>query len=202
NARVQARLIEDLLDVSRIIAGKLKIARVPTDLASIARRAAETVAPVANAKNVGLEVVIEPGDHEVIGDAARLQQVIWNLLSNAVKFSPAGAHVQMTLRRDGDRQRLTVIDDGIGIEPSFLPFVFAGFRQAEQAGARQHGGLGLGLAIAHHIVKMLDGGITAASEGRGKGATFTVDLPSMRQRSSPEIAVREFSGPQTGQYQA
>jgi signal transduction histidine kinase len=202
NARVQARLIEDLLDVSRIIAGKLKIARVPTDLASIARRAAETLAPVANTKNVGLEVVIEPGDHDVIGDAARLQQVIWNLLSNAVKFSPAGAHVEMTLVRTGDRQRLSVVDHGIGIEPSFLPYVFDSFRQAEHAGTRQHGGLGLGLAIAQHIVKMLDGGITAASEGRGRGATFTVDLPSMREHSSSDRSVREFSGPQTGQFQA
>jgi signal transduction histidine kinase len=202
NARVQARLIEDLLDVSRIIAGKLKIARVPTDLASIVRRAAETLAPVANAKNVGLEVVIEPGDHDVIGDAARLQQVIWNLLSNAVKFSPAGGHVEMTLVRDGDRQRLRVIDHGIGIEPSFLPYVFDSFRQAEHAGTRQHGGLGLGLAIAHHIVKMLGGDITAASEGRGHGATFTVDLPSLRERGAAELGVREVRGPQTGQFTA
>jgi signal transduction histidine kinase len=200
NARMQARLVEDLLDVSRIIAGKLKISRAPTDLGSIARRAAETVAPSANAKNVGLEIVIEPGDHEVLGDAARLQQVAWNLLSNAVKFCNAGTQVVMTLSRQGSNQVLRVVDRGIGIEASFLPYVFDRFRQAEHAGTRQHGGLGLGLAIAQRIVEMHGGVISAASEGTGKGATFTVRLPSRLTEGVPEAIRGERSGPATGQF--
>ena len=200
NARMQARLVEDLLDVSRIIAGKLKISRGPTDLGVIARRAAETVAPSANTKGVGLEVVIEPGDHEVIGDATRLQQVVWNLLSNAVKFSSAGAHVELTLKRAGDGQLLRVIDNGVGIESAFLPLVFERFRQADGAGTRQHGGLGLGLTIARRIVEMHGGQIAADSEGPGRGATFSVRLPSRARDSVPEGVRRDKSGPATGQW--
>ena len=196
NARMQARLVEDLLDVSRIIAGKLAISHAPTDLAAIVRRAAETVAPQANDKRVGLEVVIEPGDHEVVGDAARLQQVVWNLLSNAVKFSAEGTHVELRLVRKGNNQILTVIDHGVGIDRSFLPYVFDRFRQAEQTGTRQSGGLGLGLAIAQRIVQLHDGQITAASEGLGRGATFTVGLPS-RAREAVPVSVTS-SGDQTG----
>ena len=200
NARMQARLVEDLLDVSRIIAGKLAISRAPTDLGTIARRAAETVAPQANHKGVGLEVVIEPDDHEVIGDATRLQQVVWNLLSNAVKFSAAGTHVELTLRCEGDRQLLRVVDHGIGIEPGFLPFVFDRFRQADQPGARQHAGLGLGLAIAQRIVQLHGGEIDASSDGRDRGATFTVRLPSRAHAAVPVAVPSERSGSATGQW--
>ncbi len=203
NARMQARLVEDLLDVSRIIAGKLAIDRKPTDLAAIVRRAAETVAPQANGKHVGLEVVIDPGDHEVHGDAARLQQVVWNILSNAVKFSREGTHVELRLSRLGDDQLLTVVDHGIGIDRAFLPYVFERFRQAEHPNARQSGGLGLGLAIAQRIVELHGGQITAASEGLGHGATFMVRLPSRTAQAVPmHIAPSvEKSGPQTGQWQ-
>ncbi|MGZ3438448.1 MAG: response regulator [Polyangia bacterium] len=201
NARMQARLVEDLLDVSRIIAGKLAIQRAPTDVASIARRAAETVAPQANAKRVGLQVIIEPGEHEVVGDAARLQQVVWNLLSNAVKFSPEGSHVELTLSQCGGQQLLRVVDHGIGIDPGFLPYVFDRFRQADQPATRQHGGLGLGLAIARRIVEMHGGEISAASDGEGRGAAFTVRLPSLRAGDPVPVAVTpERSGPSTGQW--
>ena len=201
NARMQARLVEDLLDISRIIAGKLAISHAPTDFGAIVRRAAETVAPQATTKRVTIEVVIEPGDHEVIGDAARLQQVVWNLLSNAVKFSPEGARVEVTLANDGGAQRLTVLDHGSGIEAGFLPYVFDRFRQAEQAGTRQSGGLGLGLAIAQRIVQMHGGQIAAASGGQGKGASFTVRLPPSGRDAVPVPIAVERSGPSTGQWQ-
>jgi signal transduction histidine kinase len=207
NARMQARLIEDLLDVSRIIAGKLAISHAPTDLGAIVRRAAETVAPQANGKKVGLEVVIEPGDHEVIGDAARLQQVVWNLLSNAVKFSAEGTHVEVRLARTANDQVLTVVDHGMGIDAGFLPYVFDRFRQADSPGTRQSGGLGLGLAIAQRIVQLHAGEIVASSEGVGRGATFTVRLPS-RVREAVPVPVPvagdktgPLTGPPTGQWQ-
>jgi CheY-like chemotaxis protein/two-component sensor histidine kinase len=207
NARVQARLIEDLLDVSRIIAGKLTITSAPLDLAAVARRAAETILPMAEDKGVGLEVVIEPGDHEVMGDAGRLQQVAWNLLSNAVKFSPRGTHVQLTLSRSGaqDDVLLSVVDHGIGIAPEFLPHVFERFRQAEHGGTRQHGGLGLGLAIAARIVELHGGRIAAYSDGPGRGAAFTVRLPTRAKAGrahKPRTRGGERSGVQTGTFRA
>ena len=201
NARMQARLVEDLLDVSRIIAGKLAIERKPTDLLAIVRRAAETVAPQANAKRVVLELVIAPGDYELLGDAARLQQVAWNLLSNAVKFSPEGARVELTLARNGDELDLAVVDHGSGIDAAFLPFVFDRFRQAEQPGGRPSGGLGLGLTIAERIVELHGGAISAASEGAGRGATFRVRLPARGREAVPmAIVTGERSGPATGQW--
>ena len=201
NARMQARLVEDLLDVSRIIAGKLAIERKPTDLLAIVRRAAETVAPQATAKRVVLELVIAPGDYELLGDAARLQQVAWNLLSNAVKFSPEGARVELTLARNGDELDLAVVDHGSGIDPAFLPFVFDRFRQAEQPGGRPSGGLGLGLTIAERIVELHGGAISAASEGVGRGATFRVRLPARSREAVPmAIVTGEKSGPATGQW--
>jgi signal transduction histidine kinase len=196
NARMQARLVEDLLDVSR----------APTDLAAIVRRAAETVAPQANNKKIALEVAIEPGDHELVGDAARLQQVAWNLMSNAVKFSPEGMHVSVTLRVDGPDQVLAVSDRGVGIEQGFLPFVFDRFRQAEGPGTRQSGGLGLGLAIAKRIAELHGGTIKASSAGLGQGATFTVRLPThakgitSENEAVPAAVPVEHSGPQTGQW--
>jgi signal transduction histidine kinase len=205
NARVQARLIEDLLDVSRIIAGKLTITSAPVDLAAVARRAAETILPMAEDKGVGLEVVIEPGDHNVMGDAARLQQVALNLLSNAVKFSAQGTHVQLTLGARGGTEEveLTVVDHGIGIAPEFLPHVFERFRQAEHGGTRQHGGLGLGLAIAARIVELHGGHMTAYSDGVGKGAVFTVRLPTRaRSDRKPRMYDTGRGGAQTGQFRA
>jgi len=164
------------------------------------RRAAETVAPQANGKRVGLELVIAPGDYEIMGDAARLQQVVWNLLSNAVKFSPEGTHVELTLARSGGELELTVVDHGIGIAPDFLPFVFDRFRQAEHPGGRPSGGLGLGLAIAHKIVQLHGGEISAASDGADRGARFTVRLPARLPEAVPQSVPHERSGPSTGQW--
>ncbi len=203
NARMQARLVEDLLDVSRIIAGKLAITRAPTDLAAIVRRAVETVAPQASAKSVALETIVEPGAHPLVGDAARLQQVVWNLLSNAVKFSPEGMHVTVMLAADGDAEVLTVSDRGSGIETAFLPYVFDRFRQADEPGTRQSGGLGLGLAIARRIVELHGGEIRAMSPGQGQGATFTVRLPKHeRGNGVPAHVPAERSGPETGQWRS
>ena len=198
NARMQARLVEDLLDVSRIIAGKLAIDRKPSDLAAIVRRAAETVAPQANGKHVGLELIVEPGDHEVLGDAARLQQVVWNILSNAVKFSPEGTHVEVTLARAGDDAGDHASSTTAAAStPAFLPYVFDRFRQAEHGGARQAGGLGLGLAIAQRIVELHGGEIAAASEGPGRGARFTVRLPA-RTRDAVPLPIRAQGAHRTG----
>jgi len=166
--------------------------------------AMETVRPAADGKRIQLVKSIQEGIDPIMGDAARLQQVVWNLLSNAVKFSPETAHVEVTLARRGGTQVLTVVDHGSGIEAGFLPFVFDRFRQADQPGTRQSGGLGLGLAIAQRIVQMHGGEIEAHSAGTGKGATFTVRLPSHARDAVPvPVAVQggERSGPSTGQWQ-
>jgi signal transduction histidine kinase len=188
NARMQARLVEDLLDTSRIIAGKLTLSRAPVELGVVAGRAAETVAPMAKVKDVALEVVIDAGEHELMGDAARLQQVLWNVLSNAVKFSPPRSHVELTLQRCDGQLVLAVRDNGIGIAPELLPHVFERFRQGEAGGTRRHGGLGLGLAIARRIVELHGGTIAAASDGPNRGATFTLTLPTTAREELPEEA--------------
>jgi PAS domain S-box-containing protein len=178
NARAQARLIEDLLDMSRIVSGKLAIKPEPVDLAQIARAAMDSIGPAAAAKRITvLPNIADDEDLNIQGDPARLQQVAWNLLSNAVKFTPNGGRVRVEVRRVGEFAELAVIDSGPGIKPSFLPHVFERFRQADGSTTRQHGGLGLGLAIAKHLVEMHGGEIAADSEGEGRGATFTVRLP-------------------------
>lgn len=181
NARAQARLIEDLLDMSRIISGKLTIKPEPLDTRQIVRAAAESIGPAVAAKKITLHVEIdESADLTIQGDSARLQQVVGNLLSNAVKFTPPGGRIDVRLEPDEDGEQfalLTVRDDGQGIKPSFLPYVFERFRQADGSTTRQHGGLGLGLAIARHLVESHGGQISAESGGPGKGATFVVRLP-------------------------
>jgi signal transduction histidine kinase len=173
NARVQSRLIEDLLDVSRIISGKLQVVSEPVRLTSVVVAAADVVRPAAEAKGVQLQLALNSGRDEVKGDPTRLQQVIWNLLSNAVKFTQAGGLVQVTLDTAGSMVRLTVSDNGRGISPQFLPYVFDRFRQAES----KSGGLGLGLAISRSLVEIHGGAIEALSEGEGQGSTFRVSLP-------------------------
>jgi signal transduction histidine kinase/CheY-like chemotaxis protein len=180
NARAQARLIEDLLEISRIVTGKLRLQMRDVDLAAIVEAAVEVVQPAALAKRIPLKVVIEVQPSWTAGDPDRLQQVVWNLLSNAVKFTPAGGQVTVRLERSDD-YRLTVRDTGPGIEPQFLPFVFDPFRQADGTASREHGGLGLGLAIAKQLVELHGGTITASSQGRGTGAMFAVRLPSIVQ---------------------
>ena len=177
NTLAQARLIEDLLDVSRIVTGKLRLQKKPVDLADIVRAAVATVQPAADARGVTLDVQIDMPDGSLMGDAARLQQVVWNLLSNAIKFSPEQGRVTVTLTSDGTQAALSVSDRGAGIPPAFLPYVFDRFRQADSTITRSHGGLGVGLAIVRHVVEMHGGMVEAFSEGDNRGATFTVRLP-------------------------
>jgi signal transduction histidine kinase/ActR/RegA family two-component response regulator len=177
NTRMQATLIEDLLDVSRITAGKLSLQRVPVDLPTVIEAAVDAARAAAAAKSVALATQIEPGVRPVLGDAARLQQIVWNLLSNAVKFSEAGGCVTVSLARTSTSVRIRVLDTGQGISPEFLPHIFDRFRQAEGTTTRSHDGLGLGLAIVRHLVEAHGGTVRAESAGLGQGATFSVDLP-------------------------
>jgi len=177
NARAQARLIEDLLDVSRIITGKLKLELRPVDAETVVRRAVEVIQPAADAKEVRLAIRVDGEIPAVAGDPDRLQQIAWNLLSNAVKFTLKGGQVEIELGRAASDVRLAVSDTGAGIDPAFLPFVFDRFRQADSSAARQHGGLGLGLAIVRHLVELHGGSVRAESAGAGRGATFTIHLP-------------------------
>jgi PAS domain S-box-containing protein len=183
NARAQNQLIEDLLDVSRIVSGKLRLDVSPVDLQSVVERAIETVRPAASAKSISLQATLDPNAGPVMGDADRLQQVVWNLLSNAVKFSPKDSGVHVVLCRRESNVELMVRDNGQGIDPLFLPHVFERFRQADAGAARGKGGLGLGLAIVRNLVELHGGSIRAESEGRGRGASFTVSLPISPLRS-------------------
>lgn len=177
NAQMQARLVEDLLEVSRITTGKLRLDSRPVDLVAITRTALESIGPLAENRGLTLERDIADDTMPTSGDPDRLHQVIWNLLANAVKFTPPGGTVRVTLRRMGEVDELIVSDNGIGIEPSFLPNVFETFRQADASSTRAHGGLGLGLSIVRHLVEAHGGTVTAESAGRDQGATFTVRLP-------------------------
>jgi len=182
SAQSQARLIEDILDVSRIITGKLKLNAQPIDIAAMLRSAIEVVRPGAEAKDITLSVVIDFQEGVVHGDANRLQQAIWNLLSNAVKFTPRRGRIEARLQRVGSQVEIAVSDTGQGIPEKFLPHVFERFRQADGSTARQHGGLGLGLAIVRHIVEMHGGAVSAASAGPEQGATFKIRLPLAASR--------------------
>jgi PAS domain S-box-containing protein len=177
NARHLAQLVDDVLDVSRIVSGSLRMAMAPLDLASVVEAALETIRPAAEAKSVELRVNLEGSDIVVAGDPARLQQVMWNLCSNAVKFTPSGGQVHVTLERRGSEAGIVVADTGRGIRPEFLPFVFDRFRQADSATTRNFGGLGLGLAIVRYLVELHGGSVHAESGGENLGATFTVTLP-------------------------
>jgi signal transduction histidine kinase/CheY-like chemotaxis protein len=180
NAKSQNHLIDDLLDVSRIITGKMRLNVAPLKLGSVIKAAIETVRPAAEAKEIRLTALLDPAADTMSGDAERLQQVVWNLLSNAVKFSPNGGRVEVRLERADSHVEIVVTDSGKGIKPEFLPYVFEHFRQEDAGMNRRHGGLGLGLAIVLHIVELHGGKVRAASEGLGKGATFTIALPIAR----------------------
>ena len=179
NASSLTQMVEDVLDVSRIAAGKIRLHVQPVDLATVLRDALATITPAADAKGVRLEPILEPHIGPVSGDPDRLQQVIWNLLSNAVKFTARGGRVQLRLQRVNSHVEVTVSDTGIGIREDFLPHLFERFRQGDSTTTRMHGGLGLGLAIAHRIVELHGGRIEAFSPGEGKGSTFRVKLPIM-----------------------
>jgi PAS domain S-box-containing protein len=177
NARAQQQLIEDLLDVSRIITGKLRLDVRPCDPAAFIEAAVEAVRPAAEAKEVRVQKVLDTGISSISGDPARLQQVVWNLLANSIKFTPRGGRVQVRLERVNSHIEIVVSDTGEGIAPEFLPHVFDRFRQADGSTTRAHGGLGLGLAIVRHLVELHGGTVRANSHGAGQGATFTVMLP-------------------------
>ena len=177
NAKSQAQLVADLLDVSRIISGKLQLDVRPVDLLSIINAAIDSIRPAADAKDIRLQAVLDPAAGQIHGDGDRLQQIVWNLLTNAVKFTPKGGRIQVKLQRIDSHVEIVVSDSGVGISKDFLPYVFDRFRQADASTTRIHGGLGLGLSIVHQLVDLHGGSVSVASEGEGKGATFTISLP-------------------------
>ncbi|MEP7125388.1 MAG: ATP-binding protein [Byssovorax sp.] len=185
NARAQAQLIEDLLDMNRIISGKIRLDVQRTDLSTVIDAAVEAVRPSAEAKGIRLRKIIDPMAGPVSGDPNRLQQVVWNLLSNAVKFTPKGGKVDVLLERVNSHVEIAVHDSGTGIDPSFLPHVFERFRQADASITRSAGGLGLGLSIAKQLVELHGGSIRVESPGEGQGATFVVSLPLQALREAP-----------------
>jgi len=179
NARLQTRLVEDLLDVSRIISGSLRLQLRPLALGPVIAVAVANARPAAEAKGIHLDVVIHAAAATISGDPVRIQQIVSNLLVNAVKFTPSGGKVQVRLGRQGPEVQIVVHDTGSGIHKEFLPYVFERFRQENTTEARSHGGLGLGLAIVRHLVELHNGSIYAESPGAGHGATFTVTLPAL-----------------------
>ena len=177
NARVQTQLISDILDVSRIVSGKLRLDVRPVELVRAVEAALDTIRPAAEARDIDVQTALDAGAGLVSGDADRLQQVVWNLLSNAIKFTPSGGRVHVRLVRIEPHVQLTVQDSGIGIDRDFLPHVFERFRQGDSSSTRPHGGLGLGLALVRDLVELHGGTVQASSAGRDQGATFTVKLP-------------------------
>ena len=177
NARAQAQLVSDLLDISRVITGKLRINARPVDITNSLESALESIRPAAEAKQIRIEVERERFATVVTGDADRLQQVFWNLLSNAVKFTPRGGQVEVKVARADSQLEMTFSDTGAGISREFLPYIFDRFTQADTTSARSHAGLGLGLAIVRHIIELHGGTVSAESKGVGKGATFRITLP-------------------------
>jgi len=202
NARAQVQLIEDILDVSRIVAGKLRLSVRPVEPAAIVRAALEVVRPVAEARHLRIEAVLDGAPGTLPADPDRLQQIALNLLTNAVKFSPEGGVIEVRLDRHGGGVRLQIRDHGEGIDARFLPHVFERFRQADSSDTRAHGGLGLGLAIVKHLVELHHGTIVASSAGAGQGALFTVTLPAhaavARVAVDPALALRHEPTPPTG----
>lgn len=177
NARLQVQLIDDLLDMNRIISGKIHMEMQPVELQSVVMNAIETIEPVAQAKGISLEKSLNASGIIIYGDAARLHQIIWNLLSNAVKFTPKNGSVKISLTKAGEQAIITVTDSGIGIAPEFLPYVFDRFRQADASTTRKYGGLGLGLSIVRHLMELHHGEVSVESKGPGTGSTFSLSFP-------------------------
>ncbi|MCU1245180.1 MAG: two-component hybrid sensor and regulator, partial [Acidobacteria bacterium] len=193
SAEIQAQLIDDVLDVSRITAGKMTFNAVPFDVGPVLHAAMTTVHPAASAKGIEILSSVPPLLPRVLGDEGRLQQIIWNLLANAVKFTPRGGTVTVRLAHVGSVLRLTVQDTGKGIEPAYLPHVFEAFSQEDGTMTRSHQGIGLGLSIVRSFVELHGGRVRAASEGAGRGATFTVELPVIEW--APSVIERSSSAP-------
>jgi signal transduction histidine kinase/CheY-like chemotaxis protein len=177
NAKSQAQLVADLLDVSRIISGKLRLDVRTIDLIYIVNAALDSIRPAADAKGIRLQTMLDPAAGPISGDADRLQQIVWNLLTNAVKFTPKGGRIQVKVQRIDSHVEIVVSDSGVGISKEFLPYVFDRFRQADASTTRIHGGLGLGLSIVHQLVDLHGGTASVHSEGEGQGAAFTITLP-------------------------
>jgi signal transduction histidine kinase len=190
NAKAQAKLVEDMLDVSRVTTGKMRLKSAEIDFGKVVQSAIDTARPAAEAKQITLEWHNEMETGQMYGDPDRLQQVVWNLLSNAVKFTQAGGHVDIRTDRSAGYSRLMVIDNGPGISAKFLPFVFDRFRQADATSTRQHGGLGIGLTIVRHIVELHGGRVMADSAGEGRGAIFTVELPVVPPKPTVDEPIR------------
>ena len=179
NASAQARMIDDMLDMARIAAGKLRLEMRPVDIVKVVLAAVDVVMPTAHAKHIAVRTSLDPRTPNILGDQDRLQQVIWNLLSNAVKFTDSGGSIEVRLTSSGRVARIVVTDSGHGISPAFLPHVFERFRQADASSSRRHGGLGVGLALVHDMIELHGGSVRAHSDGEGKGATFTIELPTV-----------------------
>jgi PAS domain S-box-containing protein len=191
NARVQAQIIDDLLDMSRIISGKVRLDVQQIDLPAVLLEAVDTMRTSASGKGVRLQTIIDSLNSSVTGDPNRLQQVFWNLLSNAIKFTPKGGRVQVLLERVNSHVEVSVVDTGEGIAPDFLPYIFDRFQQADASTTRRHGGLGLGLAIVKNLVELHGGNVRAKSGGLGKGATFIVNLPLTVFHPPTDPGIRE-----------
>ena len=193
NAKSQSQLVADLLDVSRIISGKLRLDVRTVDLIYIVNAAIDSIRPAADAKNIRLQTMLDPAAGPISGDADRLQQVVWNLLTNAVKFTPKNGQIQVKVQRVDSHVEIVVSDSGVGISKEFLPYVFDRFRQADASTTRIHGGLGLGLSIVRQLVDLHGGSVSVESEGEGKGTTFTITLPFVgvisNQKEEPVIPV-------------
>lgn len=183
NARQQTQLINDLMDLSAVVVGKMRLDIRPIDFTRVVQAAVESIRPSIATKELTLDVRLDGGPVEVLGDADRLQQVVWNLLTNALKFTPAGGRIEVSLGRHASFARLTVSDTGVGIAPDVLPSIFDRFQQADASTTRRHGGLGLGLAIARHLVELHGGSIWADSEGVGCGARFTLELGLLQEHA-------------------
>jgi signal transduction histidine kinase len=199
NAKLQAHVVDDLLDVSRVITGKLRLNLRPVAVDPVVHAAIDSLRPTADAKGVRLEAVVDADPALVSGDPERLQQVVWNLVSNAIKFTSRGGRIEARLSQDGEHVRLVVTDDGAGIAPAMLPRLFDRFWQADSSITRAHGGLGLGLAVVRHLVELHGGSVHAHSEGEGRGATLTVTLPALAVHgpaSDPRHDVEEAESPE------
>ena len=195
SARAQAQLIDDLLDMSRIMTGKMRLDMRPLEVQAVVRGALDSVAPAAEVKSITLAAALDGAPLRVLGDPDRLQQVMWNLLSNAIKFTPKGGRVDVRVRVANGDAEISVGDTGAGISPEFLPHVFDRFRQADSTSTRSHGGLGLGLAIVRHLVDLHGGTVHAESAGTGRGATFVVSLPLRELREEPAAATVALARP-------
>ena len=187
NAQAQVQIVEDLLDVSRIIAGKLHLEMKSVQVASVVEAAIESVRCLAESKDIRVITSFAEVTELVDGDPHRLQQIVWNLLSNAVKFTPAGGRIEIAVRNEEDNVEIRVTDNGVGIPSEFLPFIFDRFRQADN-NTKMRSGLGLGLAIVRHLVELHHGSIAASSAGVGQGAVFTLKFPFQTQRAATTTA--------------